>query len=77
MVTQLKYWLKNSNSPSAKRLFKFAKSLRNPQLPVIPLLHSGLYHLHYFVFADMCSFEPHGAMMQPLKPRLTFPFTQL
>ena len=49
MVTQLKYWLKNSNSPSAKRLFKFAKSLRNPQLPVIPLLHSGLYHLHHFI----------------------------
>ncbi|MBB1385917.1 acyltransferase [Pseudoalteromonas sp. SG45-5] len=53
MMVHVKRWLKNSPHPFAKSLFHFAKNLRNPQMIVIPLLHSSLYHLHQFV-KELC-----------------------
>ena len=53
MLIQLKLWLKNSNNPLATWLFQFAKSLRNPQIIVIPVLHTSLYYLHYFI-KELC-----------------------
>ncbi|KDC55929.1 acyltransferase [Pseudoalteromonas sp. S3431] len=49
MLIHFKYWLKNSPHPVAKSLFYFATYLRNPQMVVIPLFHSGFYYLHQFL----------------------------
>ncbi|KAA1152845.1 acyltransferase [Pseudoalteromonas fuliginea] len=49
MLIHFKYWLKNSLHPVAKSLFYFATYLRNPQMVVIPLFHSGFYYLHQFL----------------------------
>jgi len=49
MLTSLKHWLKSSEHPLASSFFRFAKALRNPQMIVIPLFHSGLFHLHNLV----------------------------
>ena len=49
MLTQLKHWLKNSEHPLASPFFRFAKALRNPQMIVIPVFHSGLFHFHHLI----------------------------
>ncbi|CCQ12000.1 Acetyltransferase SypM [Pseudoalteromonas luteoviolacea B = ATCC 29581] len=49
MISRIKQWLKHSDSPIAKRLFHFLKAVRSCNVPVIPLLHSGLYHIHLFL----------------------------
>ena len=49
MLIQLKHWLKNSEHPLASSFFRFAKAVRNPQMMVIPVFHSGLFHLHNLI----------------------------
>ncbi|TGV20577.1 acyltransferase [Pseudoalteromonas sp. MEBiC 03607] len=49
MSEQLKHWLKSSDSPFAKSLFQFAKAIRNPQIWVIPGVHSLLFKLHLLI----------------------------
>ncbi|MDI4668057.1 acyltransferase [Pseudoalteromonas shioyasakiensis] len=49
MSENIKQWLKSSDSPFAKSLFQFAKSIRNPQMWVIPGIHSFIYKLHLLV----------------------------
>ena len=47
MSENIKQWLKSSDSPFAKSLFQFAKSIRNPQMWVIPGIHSFIYKAVY------------------------------
>jgi carbonic anhydrase/acetyltransferase-like protein (isoleucine patch superfamily) len=42
----LKQWLKQGNSPLARRGFRLAKGLLHAQLPLIPGLHHALYSLY-------------------------------
>lgn len=51
MILNFKMWLKNSDSSLAKSLFKIAKTIRNPQMFVIPGLHFAIYTLHNFLIA--------------------------
>ncbi|OUS69045.1 acetyltransferase [Pseudoalteromonas sp. A601] len=49
MLVELKLWLKHSQHPLAASLFRYAKAVRNPQIIVIPFVHSTLYLLHHFI----------------------------
>ena len=49
MIIHVKHWLKCSPHPFAKSLFQFAKTIRNPQMIVIPFFHSSLYFVHQFL----------------------------
>lgn len=46
MSVNIKQWLKSSDSPFAKSMFQIAKTIRNPQMLVIPGFHTLLYKLH-------------------------------
>ncbi|MEN8634365.1 MULTISPECIES: acyltransferase [Pseudoalteromonas] len=49
MLMKFKRWLKTSESPLAANIFQFAKNIRNPQMIVIPYVHSTLFSLHHLV----------------------------
>nr|WP_245763735.1 acyltransferase [Pseudoalteromonas denitrificans] len=43
------YWLKTDESVFGCFCRKWAKKIRNPQIPVIPLMHSLLFNFHVFI----------------------------
>jgi acetyltransferase-like isoleucine patch superfamily enzyme len=49
MIATLKLWLKHSNNPQAKALFRVCKSIRTLSVPVIPGVHHVLYHAFIFL----------------------------
>ena len=46
MLNHLKSWLKNSDSPLARKLFSSLKSVRQFEVPLIRTIHSPTYHIH-------------------------------
>lgn len=49
MLLKLRLWAKSSDSESARYVRKLHKMIRNPQFPVIPLMHSALFHTHQLI----------------------------
>ncbi|OUL58493.1 acyltransferase [Pseudoalteromonas ulvae] len=49
MLLPIKQWVKTNDSPQARFLRRFAHLILNPQIPVIPGVHSLLYLLHKLV----------------------------
>jgi len=56
MFIKMVYWLKTDESDFGCFCRKWVKKIRNPQIPVIPLMHHLLFHSHVLVsnlFADI------------------------